>query len=72
MFCFFFKPIIVLEIIRDLEQCIFDKIKKVFNHGSDFNITYEDLNKLEYIEAVIKEGRYIFYIFNHACQLNII
>ena len=36
---------------------VLEEIEKVFGRGSDFNITYEDLNKLEYIEAVIKEGR---------------
>ncbi|CAG8535809.1 14696_t:CDS:2 [Cetraspora pellucida] len=40
----------------DVEKLIIDEIERVFGHGSDFNITYEDLSKLEYIEAVIKEG----------------
>ncbi|CAG8805437.1 29580_t:CDS:2, partial [Racocetra persica] len=39
----------------DVEKLIIDEIERVFGHGSDFNITYEDLSKLEYIEAVIKE-----------------
>ncbi|CAG8549530.1 3475_t:CDS:2, partial [Scutellospora calospora] len=39
----------------EIEQNILDEIEKVFGHGSDFNINYEELCKLEYIEAVIKE-----------------
>nr|CAG8587266.1 10477_t:CDS:2 [Entrophospora candida] len=39
----------------DVEQRIVDEIEKVFDHGVDFNNINEDLNKLEYIEAVIKE-----------------
>ncbi|GBC04202.1 hypothetical protein RclHR1_05570003 [Rhizophagus clarus] len=39
----------------DIEQRVLNEIDKIFGHRSDFNITYEDLSKLEYIEAVIKE-----------------
>ncbi|CAG8791968.1 1598_t:CDS:2, partial [Dentiscutata erythropus] len=40
----------------EVEQLIIDEIERVFGHGPNFNITYEDLSKLEYIEAVIKEA----------------
>jgi hypothetical protein len=53
----------------DVEQRILNEIKRVFGHGSDFNITYEDLNKLEYIEAVIKEGKYSLNFFNRINQI---
>ncbi|CAG8857424.1 40579_t:CDS:2, partial [Gigaspora margarita] len=39
----------------EVEQHILDEIEEVFGHGADFKITFEDLNKLVYIEAVIKE-----------------
>ncbi|RIB25868.1 cytochrome P450 [Gigaspora rosea] len=40
----------------EIEQFIIDEIKQVFGLSSNFKITYEDLSKLEYIEAVIKEA----------------
>ncbi|RIA95873.1 cytochrome P450 [Glomus cerebriforme] len=39
----------------DIERRVLEEIGNTFNHRPKFNITYEDLNKLEYIEAVIKE-----------------
>ncbi|CAH1763670.1 13620_t:CDS:2, partial [Entrophospora sp. SA101] len=39
----------------DVEQRIIEEIETVLGNKSDSNITHEDLNKLEYIEAVIKE-----------------
>ncbi|CAI2186972.1 8838_t:CDS:2 [Funneliformis geosporum] len=39
----------------DVEQRILDEIEKVFDYRTDFKISYEDLNKLVYVEAVIKE-----------------
>ena len=38
----------------EIEQNILKEIKKVF--GDKSNLDYEDLKKLEYVEAVIKEG----------------
>ncbi|CAG8851039.1 26008_t:CDS:2, partial [Gigaspora margarita] len=58
----FFKPsntlAFILYCIRnhlEVEQHILDEIEEVFGHRADFKITFEDLNKLVYIEAVIKE-----------------
>ncbi|CAB4386883.1 cytochrome P450 [Rhizophagus irregularis DAOM 181602=DAOM 197198] len=39
----------------DIKQRVLDEIDNIFGDGPDFNVTYEDLSKLEYIEAVIKE-----------------
>ncbi|CAG8498194.1 8600_t:CDS:2 [Paraglomus brasilianum] len=39
----------------DVERSIIQEIKNVFGDLTDLVITYEDLNKLVYIEAVIKE-----------------
>ncbi|CAG8501922.1 11862_t:CDS:2 [Dentiscutata erythropus] len=39
----------------DIEKNVLDEIEKVFDLGSNFKVTYEDLCKLEYIDAVIKE-----------------
>jgi cytochrome P450 len=62
---FFLKPSNTLSFVLyyigndpNIEQRVLDEIDMIFGHRSDFNITYEDLSKLEYIEAVIKEGKH--------------
>lgn len=62
---FFLKPSNTLSFVLyyigndpDIKQRVLDEIDNIFGDGPDFNVTYEDLSKLEYIEAVIKEGEH--------------